>query len=727
MKPKSYVFYLLAGLLGIACVPSHADVATPPKPPAVPAGYCSTIYTELQNDLSSFNASIGTPAQYPTLRIAQLQQADANTGPAISGPSYLAGVLTQAQELKAMGFQGLKLAIGFPVLYEPFFGSESAMQPYLTFYQQLASNLHAMGMKVVVENTILQANNAETGWTNLTPFYNSLNWTEYIAARATMAATVAQYVQPDYLVLAEEPDTEAANTGQTNLNNPVDAAAMIAGEITAVRLVSLTMPLGAGFGTWLGQYPPDSLLDYLAAYVVLPLDYIDYHVYPINTEQGVSLLNNALVIAQQAGLALKPVAVSESWLWKMENAEFGVDNPDLFSARNPFSFWGPLDSYFAQTMQNLANYTQAKYTPMLYLSAQNMDAFFAYQTYGGTTANGGAANCTCTTDSCTESTILDNANLDAINADKAADFTATAYKYNQMLVTPPDTVAPTAPSALTGTAGYTSATVSWTGSADNIGVAGYNVLRCAPTPPSKTCTGVWIANATSTSYFDSSLNQNTLYLYQVQAFDMANNNSAKSNTLSLTTFRNTPPNSPQDTTATALSSKAIQVNWIAPVGGGVSQYDIYAGTSKSSLTQIATAPSTVTQYEDQPLLPATTYYFGVIAVAQGLSSPMSNIASAKTQAAASSPNHVTATPGSASTITLTWQETVPSGDLPIASYRIYRGTQPGALSQIATATATTYTDTSLTNGTTYYYEIVAVDANFEDSIPSRQATATTLP
>jgi hypothetical protein len=640
-KPISHTYCLLAVLTIGTCLPSCADVPAPQAPPAVPAGsYCSTIYSELQGYLRTFNASIGTSAQHDTLRTAQLQQADSNTGPAISGPGYLAGVLVQAQELKAMGFQGVKVSIGFPLLYEPFLGSQSAMEPYLTFYEQLVTNLHSMGLKVVVENTILLADDEESGWNTVSAFYGTLNWTEYMAARATMASTIAADIRPDYLVLAEEPDTEAANTGQTNLNNPADAATMIAGEITAVRLVNLTIPLGAGFGTWLGPYPPASLLDYILAYVALPLDYIDYHVYAINTEQNVNLLNNALVIAQQAGLAAKPVAVSESWLWKMENSEFGVDLPDVFSARNPFSFWAPLDAYFDQTMQNLANYTEANYTPMLYLSAQGMNNFFAYQTYGGTTINGGAANCTCTTDSCSESTILNDANVDAINADRVADYTTAAFQYNKMLVTTPDTTPPTPPTNLTGAAGYTSATISWTGSTDNVGVAGYNIYRCAPKSPTKPCTGEWIANASSTSYFDSTLNENTPYNYQVQAFDMANNNSAMSGTLSLTTYRDTPPNSPRDVTATVISPHEIRVSWKAPTGGSVSQYQVYAGTSPSIIAQAATLPSTVTEWTDQPLQPDTTYFFGVIAVVEGLSSPMSTIASAKTPATHDSPDQV---------------------------------------------------------------------------------------
>lgn len=643
MSPKFHISYTLAVLTLLTCHPSCADVPAPPTPPAVPAGsFCSTIYSELQNYLETFNTSIGTPAEHTTLRTAQLQEADSNTGPALD--TGLTGALTQAQELKAMGFQGIKVSIGFPLLYEPFWGSQSAMQTYLTYYEQLVTNLHEMGLKVVVENTVLLSSNAESGWSNVGAFYGTLDWTQYMAGRAAMAATIASDIKPDYLILAEEPDTEAANTGQTNLNNPADAATMITGEITSVRLVNLTIPVGAGFGTWLGPYPPNSLLDYILAYVALPLDYIDYHVYPINTEQNVNLLNNALVIAQQAGLAGKPVAVSESWLWKMENSEFSTDNTNLFNSRNPFSFWAPLDAYFDQTMQNVANYTQANYTPVLYLSVQGTDNFFAYQTYGGTNTNGGASNCTCTTDSCTQGTILADANSDAITADKLADYTTTAFQYNKMLVITPDTTPPTAPTNLTGTFGYTSATLSWTASTDNVGVAGYNIYRCTPKAPTKTCTGVWIANATSTPYYDSTLTENTQYNYQVQAFDMANNNSPMSNTFSLTTYRNTAPNSPRDVTATALSPYEVQVSWEAPTGGTVGQYQVYAGTSPSSIIQAATMPSSVIQWIDEPLVPATTYYFGVIAVAEGVSSPMSALASAQTPSAHDAPDQMEGMP-----------------------------------------------------------------------------------
>lgn len=622
MRSNFYLLYLSVFLVVSTNSPCWANVPAPAAPPAVPAGYCSTIYNELQGYLNTFNQTLGTPDPYPTLQISQLQMADSNTGPAISGPNYLSSVMVQVQQLKAMGFAGVKVEVGFPVLYEPFFGSQAAMQPYLTFYQQLAQNLKSMDMKLVVENNVLLSSGTEAGWTNVGAYYATLNWAQFIAARATMAGTVAQYMQPDFLMLSEEPDNEATNALQPNLNNPVDAAAMIAGEITAARLVSLTMPLGAGFGTWMGPYAPSGLVEYLAAYVALPLNYIDMHIYPINTEyNGLSnFLDNALVIANGAAAAGKGIAISESWPWKMENAEFNVDSPNEFRARDPFSFWAPIDSYFIQTMEKLADYTR-----MLYLTSQGNDYFLTYQTYGGTQANGGAANCTCTTVSCSEGDIVTEENSLSMTAGQMSEYTTTGFLYNSLLVSPADTKPPTAPSDLAGTAGYTSANLSWTAATDNVGVAGYNIYRCSPSP----CTGVWVANATGTAYYDDTLADNTSYEYRVQAFDMANNLSAMSNTITLTTADNTPPQAPTHLVATAVSSSQINLTWTPPPGV-LGSNKIYRGTSATALYEVATMPGNATSYSDHHLSPSTKYYYGVVAMEQNMNSPMSAVASATT-------------------------------------------------------------------------------------------------
>jgi fibronectin type 3 domain-containing protein len=159
----------------------------------------------------------------------------------------------------------------------------------------------------------------------------------------------------------------------------------------------------------------------------------------------------------------------------------------------------------------------------------------------------------------------------------------------------------------------------------------------------------------------------------------------------------------------------------------VTKYLIYGGTSRASLSQVAVTPATVTLYTYRPLTPATTYYFGLIAVASGIQSPMANIASAMTLPLPNAPDHVVATAVSASKITLTWSESLPPNGLPILHYQVYRGTTAGKLTQVATVTSATYNSVALAPSTAYFFEVVAVDTSFDSSIPSTPVSVTTLP
>jgi hypothetical protein len=90
---------------------------------------------------------------------------------------------------------------------------------------------------------------------------------------------------------------------------------------------------------------------------------------------------------------------------------------------------------------------------------------------------------------------------------------------------PPDTTPPTAPSGLSATAIGSQVNLSWTASGDNVGVAGYDVLR----------DGALIATATSTGYSDTAVSPNTTYTYTVKARDAAGNVSGPSNAATVTT------------------------------------------------------------------------------------------------------------------------------------------------------------------------------------------------
>lgn len=96
--------------------------------------------------------------------------------------------------------------------------------------------------------------------------------------------------------------------------------------------------------------------------------------------------------------------------------------------------------------------------------------------------------------------------------------------------TPGDTQAPTTPGTPTASAvTATSATLSWTASTDNVGVAGYDVVRVSGGTETK------VAASTTNSVTVSGLTAETAYTFAVYARDAAGNRSPRSATVNVTT------------------------------------------------------------------------------------------------------------------------------------------------------------------------------------------------
>jgi hypothetical protein len=110
---------------------------------------------------------------------------------------------------------------------------------------------------------------------------------------------------------------------------------------------------------------------------------------------------------------------------------------------------------------------------------------------------------------------------------------SSAYSSSATVTTPPDTQAPTAPTALTATAASaTRVDLSWTASADDVGVAGYRVERCQGAG----CTSfVQVGAPAARTYSDTGLAASTTYVYRVRAADAAGNLGPYSATASATT------------------------------------------------------------------------------------------------------------------------------------------------------------------------------------------------
>jgi titin len=146
----------------------------------------------------------------------------------------------------------------------------------------------------------------------------------------------------------------------------------------------------------------------------------------------------------------------------------------------------------------------------------------------------------------------------------------------------------------------------------------------------------------------------------------------------------------------------------------VTGYNVYRGTSAGgeAATPVATNVTT-TSFADNPLTNGTTYYYTVKAVNSAGASPASNEASATPKATVpSAPLGTTASAGNASA-TVSWSAPATNGGSPVTGYNVYRGTSPGGESGTPVAsnvTTTSFTDTGLANGTTYYYRVAAVNA-----------------
>src|SRR5438552_56762 len=196
---------------------------------------------------------------------------------------------------------------------------------------------------------------------------------------------------------------------------------------------------------------------------------------------------------------------------------------------------------------------------------------------------------------------------------------------------------------------------------------------------------------------------------------------------------NTPPSAPQNLAATGGNAQ-VTLTWQAPASDGgspITNYKIYRGLAPTTETLLTTVGNVLT-YTDSAVTNGVTYYYQVSAVNSPGEGAKSNEASATPNqtppppSPPSAPQNLVATGGNAQ-VTLTWQAPGSNGGSPITNYRIYRGTSSNGETLKATiGNVLTYTDTAVTNGVAYYYQVSAVNAAGEGP-RSNEASATPSP
>ncbi|MGH1361984.1 MAG: fibronectin type III domain-containing protein [Calditrichia bacterium] len=230
-------------------------------------------------------------------------------------------------------------------------------------------------------------------------------------------------------------------------------------------------------------------------------------------------------------------------------------------------------------------------------------------------------------------------------------------------------------------------------------------------------------SAPDSSFSDINLDASTTYYYQITAQNIWGE-SPPSDEVNATTGNIGAPAAPQELSATPISTSELRIEWVASISGDPVRYRIYRSlTSGTGFVKIDSINHPQTIYVSAELNPSTPYYYRVSAVNAGGESPASAEATATTFGAPTVPAGLTATALSSSQIDLGWE--VSSGQP--TRYRIFR-----ALSSGGPFTAidsldhpqTAYSDTALTEFTTYYYQISALN-QWGTSLPSIEVNATT--
>ena len=188
----------------------------------------------------------------------------------------------------------------------------------------------------------------------------------------------------------------------------------------------------------------------------------------------------------------------------------------------------------------------------------------------------------------------------------------------------------------------------------------------------------------------------------------------------------TAPLAPKGLAATAGDAKVL-LDWYDNTEIDLAGYNIYRSTtSGSGYTKVNTSLQTSSDYNDTGVTNNTTYYYVVKAVdtssnESGYSSQVSATPHSTTPPAV--PTGLSATSGDAKVL-LDWND---NNEPDLAGYNIYRSTTSGSgYTKVNTSlqTSSDYNDTGVTNGTTYYYVVTAVDTSSDESGHSIQASAT---
>jgi chitodextrinase len=278
--------------------------------------------------------------------------------------------------------------------------------------------------------------------------------------------------------------------------------------------------------------------------------------------------------------------------------------------------------------------------------------------------------------------------------DAAGNLSGTATK-SVTTAACPDTIPPSTPTGLaTSAVGTTSATLSWTASTDNVAVSSYRLFQ----------NGSQVGTSTTASFGYTGLTCGTTYTLGVIAVDAAGNVSgtASKSVTTATCADTTPPATPTALVTSAVAATSATLSWTASTDNvAVTGYRLFQGSS-----QVGTSATTSFGYTG--LTCATTYTLGVAAVdaagnVSGTATKSITTAGCPDTTAPSTTTGLATSAIGQTSVALSWNAS--TDNFGVIGYRVF---QNG--SQVGTPSATGFSFTALTCGTTYTLGVAAVDA-----------------
>jgi fibronectin type 3 domain-containing protein len=277
------------------------------------------------------------------------------------------------------------------------------------------------------------------------------------------------------------------------------------------------------------------------------------------------------------------------------------------------------------------------------------------------------------------------------------------------------TTVPGAPTNLVASGTTGAVNLSWSAPSSNGGsaVTGYKVYRGSSSGAETLLTTL----GATTSYSDAAVTGGNTYYYEVSAVNGIGEGPRSAEASATPTVKATVPGAPMNLLASGATG-AVNLSWLAPSNNGgsaVTGYKLYRGKSSGAETLYANL-GTTTSYSDAAVTGGTTYYYEVSAVnAIGIGPKSAQASAAPTVKATvpGAPRSLTARTATSKGVTLSWSAPASNGGSAITGYKLWRGTKSGTETSYGSVSCTTstctYTDSGTTTGTTYFYEVAAVN------------------